>query len=80
LNYMGGGQMLLLDDEGPAFLRWNVNTNVWQSLTPAAGGKFPPARTQAISAWDRVLRGLVIVGSPVTFGKEIRTDTWQWSP
>jgi hypothetical protein len=80
LNYMGGGHMLLLDNQSPAFLRWNVNTNLWQSLTAPMPAAFPPARAQPISAWDRTERGLVVVGAGVPLGKEIRTDTWQWSP
>jgi hypothetical protein len=80
INYIGGGQMLLFDDEAPAFLRWNGTTNLWQSLTPPAPAVFPPARMQPISAWDRAIRSLIVVGAPVAFGKETRTDTWQWSP
>jgi hypothetical protein len=80
LNYIGGGQMLLLDRGSPNFLRWNVNTNLWLDVSAGPSATAPPPRAQAISAWDRVQKGLVVVGSGVAFGKEIRTDTWQWNP
>ena len=78
-NYAGSGQMLLLDKKSPAFLRWTAESNLWESLVAPPPAIAPSVRVQPIAAWDRVARGLVVVGGAVSLGKEIRTDTWQWT-